>query len=352
MLYYDVILFLEPVCCCFFYMMFIMVTIFSGLYWLIYTISPPPQYNTALYVVPHDYVKIEYEEEKTYDRFIGRSVSVSTDDSLIGVFLDVYQTNCKDVNSDQYTKEHVSELPFVISECIWRCEIDKYLYFVDNQQSVLSYNITMIHTKVPSIKGRVVLFDDYSIFASYLNGSDEETGIVQQVSLVLASNASNELDFTFSNMGKSSYYFVAFEELNQNLTRIGFMISGIRLSHQVIYDNIDSLTFTCLDICNDMGLYKDAHKQCFFLEVTTLNVLNPPVPVYFQYGYDETITTFSIIGGGVVTAVGCCCLCACLCCISFIWQSHKKRRRVRALNSTDDCVYYNIITLVIVIINE
>ena len=243
-----------------------MVVTFSSLYGILYTASPPPKYDdTTLYVVPRNQVKIEYEEGRTYDHFIGQTVSVSTDSNASAkVLLAIHQTNCKDVNSDQYTKEHVSELPFVISDCIWRCEIDKFLYFVDNQQSVLSYNITF-HPEVPSIKGRVVLFDNYSIFVSYLNGSDEEMGIVQQAAL--ASNANiNELDFTFSNMGKSSYYFVAFEELNKNLERISF--SGIRFAHQVFYDNIDSLTFTCLnDVCNDIELYKNANKQCFFLKL-------------------------------------------------------------------------------------
>ena len=289
--------------------------------------NPPSEYDSTLYVTLDDYVKIEYQHEKSYDRYIGRHFTLSIDDNSSSIlFVKIYQANCKDVSNGQNTETlDIGVSPVQIDRCFQRCGIEGFLYFVKDERSFLTYNITIRSNISQAVEGRVAIFDNYTAYLSFLTGGDEEQNIVQENAFNLTSNSTHNIEFYFSHSKSSSYYFIAFDRNEALNESISFDIA--RGGTQVIY-NDKGLRVACTaehnSPCADIDIYSSAtnntHKQCFFYKASSNNGLldDTIVPVYIHYGYSEATAILVIIGGGFIVSVAAFFLLILLACVIMI----------------------------------
>ena len=275
--------------CCLLVLYVIFVSVCTSLY-----VKTPPDYDLTQPIVAGDYVKIVYEG-KDYDSFINRSLTISVNDNYSTIPLELYQSACDDLNTrEQFTQSIIS-----ITNCSRKCGIDSFLYFINSDQSVLSYNFTVENG---FSEAKLVLFDDYYMFYSYLTGSDiDKSSVLQEFNLIMPGD--NFVAFDLTKLTTPSYYFVAFQSSdNKSNTSMNF----VRQMTQVLWDN-SSLSKVCTSC--DQFVYSKTNllaKQCFFLYISRFNTSTDVLPVHVHGGYSSTAIWLSIYLGGILVSVCCC----------------------------------------------
>ena len=271
------------ICCVGFILFAIFVSICIPLY-----VKARPDYDLTLPIVPGDYIKLLYSE-KDYDSLIGLSLTISVDENYSTVPLELYQSACDDLNTrEKFTQSNIS-----ITNCSRRCEVDRFLYFINSDQSVLSYKFTI---ETEGSEAKLMLFDDYYVFDSFLNGSDiDKDSVLQEVSLMTPYD--HFVSFDLTKMTRPSYYFVAFQSINY---QANISLNLFRQMTQVLWDN-SSFSEACT-FC-DHSVYVNS-KQCFILHINTAGT--DVLPVHVHGGYSSTAILILIFVGGFIVPVCCC----------------------------------------------
>ncbi len=278
-------------CCCYWAILYVIfVVICTSLYG-----TNPPDYDLTQPIVPGDYVKIVYEE-KDYDSLINRSLTISVDDNYSTVPLELYQGACDHlILWKQFTQSNIH-----LTNCSRKCEVDRFLYFVNSDQSVLTYNIT---DQINST-AKFLLFDDYYVFKSFISGNDiNERNVLQEVEL---KPYDHFVSFDLTETTRPSYYFVAFESTGNENSQLHFVSRRM----QVLYDVSISFREVCT-FCDHFAYLEYegllSTEQCFILHINTAST--DVLPVHVHGGYSSTAILLSIFLGGLLVAICCCCCC-------------------------------------------
>ncbi len=283
-----------PIVTCFFLCVcFIFFAIFVSICISLY-VKTPPDYDLTQPIVPGDYIKVVYSE-KDYDSLIDLSLTISVDDNYSTVPLELYQSACDDLlnTREQFTQSNIS-----ITNCSRKCGIDSFLYFVNSDQSVqsvLTYNFTI---EIEGFEAKLMLFDDYYVFDSFLTGSDiDKDSVLQEVNLMMPTD--HFVSFDLTKMTRPSYYFVAFQSIhNQTNTSMNLF----RQMTQVLWNN-SGFSEVCT-FCYHSVYHSLKIKQCFILHINTAST--DVLPVHVHVGYSTTAILLLILLGGFIVSVGCC----------------------------------------------